>query len=91
MLDLHSFPFGNYGSGMATNEAALIAKAVDAYRIDFGMTALDLSITTGIPNTTLDRRLKGQVDFSVSELIAVSSSLNVRPGSWFDTPEAVLP
>lgn len=58
-----------------------VAAEVRAEMARKNITALELSQLTGIPQTTLARRLRGFVPFDVAELAAVATVLEV------DTPD----
>lgn len=62
---------------MATPSSQLIAEKVDRARKLDEVPVLRLADATGIPRTTLKRMLKGQSDFSVSHLIAVTAYLGI--------------
>ena len=55
------------------------AAAVEAARIEKGMTRLELSEASGIPRPTLYRRLDGHVPFDIDELERVANALGVDP------------
>lgn len=71
---------------MATDARTAVAAAVA-----FELNAADrtkrwLSDRSGIPYSTLDRKLKGHVDFTFTELSAIADVLGIAP--WKLTPPA---
>ena len=61
-----------------------LGQRVDALRAETGMTVVQLSATSRIPLTTLQRRLAGDGRLTVAELAHISTALNVTPASWFE-------
>lgn len=74
-----------YGFRMATKatDTKELGQRVDRLRSDVGMTVVELANVTGIPLTTLQRRLAGDGRLTVAELRDISRALNVTPASWF--------
>lgn len=52
-----------------------VAANVEKARTGAGLTKLALSESSGIPRTSLDRKLKGQGDFTVRELKSLAIAL----------------
>lgn len=63
---------------LKTTVAARVRAAIDAA----GLTLLGLSEATGIPRTTLTRRLSGVSSFTVEELEALARELGTDVSDW---------
>lgn len=74
---------------MATELRTEIAAAVTFQRSKADRTKSWLSDRTGIPYSTLDRKLKGHVDFTFSDLWSIAEALGVQPSEL--TPRAFVP
>jgi hypothetical protein len=46
-----------------------------------------IALESGIPLTTLNRKVNGHSDFTAGELIRVAATLNVSVGSFFSAAE----
>jgi len=57
--------------------AKAVAQATHAAMVTGGETQLGLSAKTGIPRTTLARRLAGSSPFTVAELAAIADVLGI--------------
>ena len=53
-----------------------VSAKVNQAREDAGLSVLSLSEKTGIPRSTLDRKIHGHADFSVREIKAIAIALN---------------
>lgn len=73
---------------MDTNTVADIATMVRRAVESTGETVLGLSKATGIPRTTLDRRMRGLQSFTTSELIRIAEHLGVSAAEWVAAVEA---
>ena len=66
---------------MDTNETTkAVAEAVREHIAIAGETQLSIAEVTGIPRTTLMRRLSGVTPFTVAELAAIASALGCTLG-----------
>ena len=67
---------------MTTKEARdyVAAEARAALARD-GRSASQLAVDSGIPRSSLSKKLRGLVSFSVEEVLSISSALGVQPGS----------
>ena len=74
---------------MATDIRTEVAATVTFELSKADRTKRWLSDRTGIPYSTLDRKLKGHVDLTFTELWAISEALGVPP--WTLTPRAFAP
>lgn len=61
--------------------AQTVAHATFAAMVAGGETQLGLSVKTGIPRTTLARRLSGSSPFTVAELAAIADVLGIPVAS----------
>ncbi len=78
-----------YCPRMATDTRRTVAAAV-AFEIgQADRSKRWLSDRTGIPYSTLDRKLKAQVDFNFSELFLIAEALRIDPSRL--TPPAFVP
>ena len=66
----------------------IVAEAVRDARKAAGVTLAQLSEQTGIPATTLKRRLNGRASFAMDELVRISIALGTTLGALI--PEAAL-
>lgn len=55
------------------------ARAIRAALAESGQTKRYLSEETGIPYPTLNRKVAGRRDFTLSELLAIAEALRVHP------------
>ncbi|MFL2002174.1 helix-turn-helix domain-containing protein [Microbacterium sp. A1-JK] len=74
---------------MATDIRSKVAAAVLLELSKADRTKRWLSDRTGIPYSTLDRKLRAHVDLSFTELFSIAEALGVEP--WRLTPEAFMP
>lgn len=58
------------------------AQAIRAALADSGVTKRYLSQKTGIPYPTLNRKVAGSRDFTLSELLAIAEALQVHPAAF---------
>lgn len=65
------------------------AKAVQEAIRDAGRSKQSLSDETGIPYSTLNRKLSAKAEFSFTELFILAQALGVHPSSF--TPPAFQP
>lgn len=63
--------------GTPTSYSAAVADSVNTAITTTGITHKALAEATGIPRTTLTRRLAGQSPFTVAELDAIALALNI--------------
>jgi len=68
-----------YGVHMDTTEAT--AERVRTHVDTAGITRRELSEGSGIPYTTLYRKLNGQSPFTIPEIAAVAAVLGVQPST----------
>lgn len=79
MWGLTRYPFGSLDVRMESagsyqeRVAATVAETIDRH----GVKLVWLSDQTGIPRTTLDRRLSGKSPFTVAELDAIAAALRI--------------
>jgi len=52
-----------------------VSARINALRQSAGLSILTLSEKSGVPRTTLDRKLNGHADFSVREVKAIAEAL----------------
>lgn len=64
------------------NHTETIAKRVDASRCSLDIAVNRLAEASGIPRTTLQRKLKGAAEFTGGELIVLGDQMNVNPEVW---------
>ena len=62
---------------MATNQPPRFTLNIEDYRLKSGITTLQLSDLTGIPRTTLRRRLAAPGTFTIDELATICDALNI--------------
>ncbi len=74
---------------MATDTRREVASAVAFVLTEADRTKRWLSERTGIPYSTLSRKMKAQVDFTFTELFAIAEALGVAPSQL--TPSAFVP
>lgn len=67
------------------NYAKTVAKAVSEAIKAGGKTQVEISTKTGIPRATLARRLSGLTPFTVAELAAIATELEI-PLTYLVTP-----
>lgn len=67
---------------MVTNTTQVLAERVNTARKLADIPVFRLANATGIPNTTLKRKLSGHADFTVPELQALSLHLGVKFSDW---------
>lgn len=73
---------------MATNINEEVAGLVARAMTEKGISRMKLSDETGIPNTTLKRKINAQTPFDFEDLYLISTALNKTP-SYF-TPRAFV-
>jgi plasmid maintenance system antidote protein VapI len=61
---------------------ASIARRVEESRRSSGHSRSYLADVTGIPRTTLNRKLAGRSDFTIPELTDLGDALGVKPSVW---------
>lgn len=79
----------NQTTAMTNRAIQWTAEAVDAAVKQTGRTKTWLSEQTGIPYSTLNRKLAAKADFSFSELLLIAEALGVSPAAF--TPPAFVP
>ena len=62
------------------------AEAVDAAIDASGRTKLSIAEETGIPYSTLNRKLAAKADFMFRELLAIADALGVKPSQFTPPP-----
>lgn len=67
---------------MVTNTTLVLAERVNTTRKLKEFPVLRLATATGIPKSTLKRKLDGHTDFTVPELQALSRHLDVKCSVW---------
>lgn len=73
---------------MATETSNEVAVKVKAALLDSGLSKLAAAEKTGIPYSTLNRKLGGHVEFTFDELFRIASVTGVRPSEF--VPRAFL-
>lgn len=68
---------------MGTSATVVIATRINQKRIDLGVSVPELAAATGIPRTTLQRRLSGINAFNTPELEQISTRLCTPITDWF--------
>lgn len=58
-----------------------VTRQINTALMAVGMTRHRLATDTGIPSTTLQRKLKGDGEFTLNELLRVARALNVAPSA----------
>lgn len=66
---------------MATETTQMVASAIAAALLNAGFTKTHAAEVTGIPYTTLGRKLKGAADFNFTEVKLIADALGVTPGA----------
>ena len=74
---------------MATELRTEVALLVNAAKGEAEMTRTNLADATGIPYTTLGRKLNGHADFTFDELYRLAIALGKRPSDF--TPRTFIP
>jgi hypothetical protein len=69
---------------MVTYTTQELAKRVSKARKQAEYPVLRLSTATGIPKSTLKRKLDGYSDFTIPELQALSQQLGVKCSEWLE-------
>ena len=88
-MDLHLSLFRDSVMDMTTADTRkAIAAEVRASLARDGRPATWLATATDISKTALSRKLKGDVSFTVEELVAVALALDVDPAALVGTPRA---
>ena len=64
------------------------ADRVEASRANADIPVLKLAELTGIPKSTLQRKLKGVDEFSAGQLTSIASVLGCSAAEWFVDDEA---
>lgn len=74
---------------MVSETASLVASRIDTSRKEAGVSELSLSEQTGIPYTTLRRKLRGRgKPFDIPETVRIGRALSVDFVTWLrDIPE----
>lgn len=81
-IQLHTFPIGDSVTTMHTKPAReYVAAETRAALARDGRTATQLATDTGISKSSLSKKLRGQVSFSVEELVSVAVALSIDPGT----------
>lgn len=57
------------------------AERIKSAITEAGITRTDMASLTGIPATTLWRKINGHTPFNVAEIVAISEVLDVKPSS----------
>lgn len=70
------------------NTSNRVASAVSAAIESAGHTQVSIADATGIPRTTLIRRLRGQQPFTIAELDAIANTLGVHVTTFLATEDA---
>lgn len=74
---------------MSTSEAReFVAAEVRAALARDGRSGAQLAAATGIPRSSLSKKMRAVVAFTVEEVLAIASALGVDPGSFFPKTEA---
>lgn len=69
---------------MGTATTAVIASRIEEKRVQLGVSVKELAECTGIPRSTLQRRLGGFGPFDVGQLELIGERLNNTPiTEWF--------
>ena len=71
---------------MSKSHTEWTARAVQEAIEDSSRSKMSLSDETGIPYSTLNRKLQANAEFTFSELLLIAEALGVRP-SQFTPPE----
>lgn len=61
--------------------ARATAERIKSVMTEAGITRSDMAAESGIPYTTLYRKLNGHTAFNVSEIVAISKVLDVQPST----------
>lgn len=69
---------------MSNYLAGQVGRAVSVALLDAGRTKRSISDETGIPYSTLNRKVAGKAEFSLSELLLIAEAIGT-------TPSALLP
>lgn len=72
----------------STEYTEAVTEAIGQARNEAGMSVLALSRESGIPYSTLDRKLKGHGDFTMRETFNLAAALNVPIARFTDIPAA---
>ncbi len=78
-----------YGSHMATEIRSEVVLLVNAAKGEAEMTRTALAEATGIPYSTLGRKLNGDADFTFEELYRCAIALGKLPSAF--TPHTFIP
>ncbi|MFF3065946.1 helix-turn-helix domain-containing protein [Oerskovia sp. NPDC057915] len=65
--------------------ASAVAANIETARRQSGLTKLSLAASSGIPRTSLDRKLNGRGDFTVREITALATALGTTPHALVTT------
>jgi len=65
------------------NPHRAFADRVEASRANADIPVLKLAELTGIPKSTLQRKLKGVDEFSAGQLVAIATVLGCSAADWF--------
>ena len=66
---------------MVNNPPGTVAALINAELADSGRSVRWLSETTGIPYTTLTRKLRGLSDIGSNEMVIIATRLEVHPSA----------
>jgi transcriptional regulator with XRE-family HTH domain len=55
----------------------IVGRNIKLYREAQGLTLLDLELLSGVPASNLSTYENGQVDFQITNLIAIATALNI--------------
>ncbi|MDO4243768.1 MAG: helix-turn-helix transcriptional regulator [Actinomyces sp.] len=65
-----------------SNATEWTAQAIRTAIAKSGLTKVAISDTTGIPYPTLNRKVAGKRDFTLSELLAIAEAIGVHPETF---------
>jgi transcriptional regulator with XRE-family HTH domain len=75
---------------MTTSQAReYVAAEVRAALARDGRSAAQLASDSGIPRSSLSKKLRAQVSLTVEELLAISTALSIDPGTLVPPAEAI--
>ncbi|MCC6690447.1 MAG: helix-turn-helix transcriptional regulator [Bacteroidia bacterium] len=67
-----------------TGKIIQIGKRIKRLRIEQGISQAQLAFEANIPRVQVGRIERGELNFTVSTLLAISAALNVSPRFFFD-------
>lgn len=73
----------------STEYTEAVTEAISQARSEAGMSVLALSRESGIPYSTLDRKLKGHGDFTMRETFNLAAALHVPVARFTNVPSVV--